>query len=553
MGLRSKVIGEERKGMKIFKKMVVVTLCMSMLGAVGCGTKEKTAELNEATIEVDADTPSWKVDTSSADLDWYINFDWFAQTWGSDLSSQFITEDTNVNVTYQGGSDDKLNTMLASGDLPDLITIDGTSPIVKDAAKFAMPLDVLAEKYDPYFLKHAAKQETLDFFTEEDSHIYGYPNFSAVKEDYEGDGIYGNQGFLVREDIYEQLGRPDMSTPEGFLAALEAAQNLGVKDELGRDITPFGVVDFGTPAGSVFQRALADFVGVPIITEDGEFYDRYTDEDFVLWMKTIATARREGYTEKDMITMTQADKDARVTNGSYFAYFTSDLIAETDCTSIWESDHPDKSYIAIDGPHSTKGRDKVLPAPGIEGWTLTFISKDCENPQKAMELLTYLVSEEGDMVMNYGREGETYTMVDGKPVLNADLLEFKQTDPAGFEKEIGLTTHLWLQDSVRLSGYMGLDQFPKSLQQAKAWTQDHVYPQFEVAQLDNELSKESARNVEKIQQRWNQTVATILESQSDAEVDQAIADFVQYRNENGYDKIVEERNAKIKSNIEKLN
>jgi ABC-2 type transport system ATP-binding protein len=40
--------------------------------------------------------------------------------------------------------------------------------------------------------------------------------------------------------------------------------------------------------------------------------------------------------------------------------------------------------------------------------------KDAKNPQKAMELLTYLVSEQGNNVMDFGREGQTYTVVDGK-------------------------------------------------------------------------------------------------------------------------------------------
>jgi putative aldouronate transport system substrate-binding protein len=519
----------------------------------GCGKKEE-AKLEEAKFEVDAETPSWKVDEDSADLTWYINFDWFAQVWGEDKSSVFISEDTKVNITYQGGADDKLNTMLASGDLPDIITIDGSSPIVSEAAKFALPLDELAEKYDPYFLKHAAKEETVKFFTKEDGHIYGYPNFSTTTEDYEGGGVYGNQVFLVREDIYETLGKPDMTTPEGLKKALEEAKALGVKDGLGKDIIPFGMTDFseGSEPNAIFTKTLADFIGVPVLTEDNEFYDRYTDEDLVKWTKAISDIRRDGLTDKDMITMTKDDKDARLSNGSYFAFFAPDVLAETDPLALWDSEHADQSYIAVNGPSSTIGRDSTMTSTTIEGWTQTFISKTCKNPQKAMELITYLVSEEGDTVMNYGREGETYELVDGIPVLNQDLLEFKQKDPGAFEKEVGLTTHLWLQDSARLSRYMGLDQFPTALQQPKEWTLDKVQPQFELAGVEACLSKESNRNMEKIKQKWAQTVAEMLDATSDEEVDKAMEEFVKYRDENGYDKIVEEKNAQIQINVDKL-
>lgn len=536
------------------KSIILLTLVAFVVALSGCGGKKTNAELPDSTIEVNKDTPSWENDKATAELDWYINFDWFAQTWGNDVSSKYITEDTGVNITYLGGSDDKLNTMMASGELPDIITVDGSNPFVKDADKFAIPLDVLAEKYDPYFLEKAAKPETVKFFTREDGHIYGYPNFSNTKSDYEKGGIYANQAFLVRKDIYEQLGKPDMTTPEGFISALEAAQKLDAKDELGKSVIPIGVSPFneGSEPNGVFNRTLADFIGVPMLTKDGKYYDRYTDADFQKWLKVFVDARQKGLTDRDMITMTKDDKDARITNGSYFVYFASDLNSETDTMTVWANENQGKEYIAVHGPSSTTGNKTALPGTSIEGWTQTFITKDCKDPQKAMEFLTYMVSEYGNVVMNYGREGETYTMVDGNPVLNGDLLEFKQTDPAGFEKEIGLTTHLWVQDSALLSRQMGLDQFPKALQQAKQWTLDYVVPQFELAGLDVYLSKESSRNAEKINQNWSQTVAKILDAKSDSEVNQAMNEFIKYRQDNGYDKLVEERNKQIEANEKKL-
>lgn len=538
------------------KSITLLAVAALAVSLTACGGKQTSENLPDSRIEVATETPSWKNDKAKADLEWYINFDWFAQVWGNDVSSKYITEDTGVNITYLGGSDDKLNTMMASGDLPDIITMEGNNPFVKDAEKFAIPLDVLAKKYDPYFLEKAAKPETLKFFTRDDGHIYGYPNFSNTKSDYEKGGVYGNQAFLVRKDIYEQLGKPDMTTPEGFISALEAAQKLAVKDELGKTVIPLGVTNFkkeNFDPNGIFNKTLADFIGVPVLTKDGKYNDRYTDADYQKWLKVIVAARQKGLTDRDMITMTKDDKDARLTNGSYFIYFASDLISETDPLSMWASEHPGKEYIAVNGPSSTVGNKTALPGTSIEGWTQTFITKNAKDPQKAMELLTYLVSEEGNNVMNFGREGETYTIVDGKPVMNPDLLKFKQTDPAGFEKKIGLTTHLWLQDSALLSRQMGLSQFPKAMQQPKQWTQDYVVPQFELASLDVYLSKESSRNKEKIEQNWSQTIARILDAKSDSEIDQAMNEFIQYRKENGYDKLVEERNNQIAANVKKLN
>lgn len=533
------------------KLMTILTTAALAVTIVGCN-KQDNVKLASSKIKVDENTPSWKTDKKTANLDWYINFDWFAQTWGNDVATKFITEDTHVNIKYQNGTDEKLNTMIASGDLPDIITLDGNDPLIKDADKFAMPLDELSKKYDPYFLKTAAKPETVKFFTRDDGHIYGYPNFSTTTSDYKKGGVYSNEAFMVRKDLYEKIGKPDMSTPEGFTAALEAVQKLNLKDNQGKPIVPFGTQDFTGPNSKIITDMFADFLGVPVVTKDGKFYDRYNDKDFKKWLKVFVSARQNGLTDKDMLTMTADDKNTRLTNGTYFAYFNPNIIGDTEPLTVWTNEHPDKEYIAVNGPSSTVGRKASLPGVGIEGWTQTFISKDCKNPQKAMEFVTYMASKYGNTVMNYGREGQTYTMVNGNPVLNKDLLDMKQKDPAGFETKVGLTTHLWLQDSALLSRQMGIAQFPKTLQQPKQWTVDYVAPRFELAGVDIYLSKPSARNIEKINQKWAETVAKSFDAKKNSDVDKAMAEFMNYRKDNGYDKVIEERNKQIKSTIKKL-
>lgn len=538
------------------KKILIFMLTMILgLSLAGCKAKETVSEdsydLPKAKIEVDKETPSWKKNKKEAELSWYVNYDWFAQVWGKDYATKFITEDTGVSVTYQAGTSENLNTMMASGELPDIITIDGADPLVKDAAKFALPLDVLADKYDPFFFNGASKKEVTDYYTLEDGHLYGYPNFATTQEDYEKGGLYGNEAFLVRKDIYEQIGQPDMSTPEGFLSALEKVKDLGLKDDNGNPIVPFGTWPLLTTEDHrIFADTVADMIGVPL-TEDDKYYDRYMDEDFQKWFGILSQARQDGLTDRDMLTMNDDNNNAQVINGSYFAYYQPNIIGDTDAMTQRFTKSQDASYIAVDGPASTVGRETIVQGPSLQGWTMTFISKQCKDPEKAMELLTYLTSPEGDTVMNYGREGKTYTMVDGKPVLNEDILAFKQNDPSKYEGEIGLGTHPWVTDSALLSRQMGSSQFPAALVQQKEWTSEKLFFPGKITNLDAKLSKESLRNLEKINQNWAQTSAKILSAKSDDEVKTQFDEFKSYRESTGWKKIVDERNEQIKNNIEK--
>ena len=89
----------------------------------GCGST-KTAEVEKVT---DPTKAAWEQDKTPITLDWYINFNWFAGKWGEDLTSQYVTKKTGVNLNIQvpaGDASQKLNTMMASGKLPDIITLD---------------------------------------------------------------------------------------------------------------------------------------------------------------------------------------------------------------------------------------------------------------------------------------------------------------------------------------------------------------------------------------------------------------------------------------------
>ena len=59
-------------------------------------------------------------------------------------------------------------------------------------------------------------QDTFKWYALEDGKTYGYPNYSNTKADYESGNIPVNDNFVIREDVYNALGKPDVSTPENF-------------------------------------------------------------------------------------------------------------------------------------------------------------------------------------------------------------------------------------------------------------------------------------------------------------------------------------------------
>ena len=65
------------------------------------------------------------------------------------------------------------------------------------------------------------------------------------------------------------------------------------------------------------------------------------------------------------------------------------------------------------------------------------ISATCSNPEAAARVLDYTYGEEGNMLANYGKEGVTYEMVDGKPVFT----DFVLHNPDGLSIEKALSIY----------------------------------------------------------------------------------------------------------------
>ena len=57
---------------------------------------------------------------------------------------------------------------------------------------------------------------------------------------------------------------------------------------------------------------------------------------------------------------------------------------------------------------------------------MAVVTTACENPEIAMRFLDYGYSAEGNRLYNFGKEGESYELADGRPVYKADLFDSKK-------------------------------------------------------------------------------------------------------------------------------
>ncbi len=540
------------------KKIKVVALGLAMVAAmsfVGC-SKNKGAS---ASGSKSSDVPGWKANADKPiKFDWYINFSWFARHWGDSKVSKYITEKTGVDVNFivpAGNEAEKLNAMIAGDALPDLITLgwwEGQIPMMIDA-DLLYSLDELADKYDPYFYK-AADPAKVGWYRQADGHIYGYPNASFTSTAYEkyAGKLTSNETFLVRKDMYEALGSPDMTTPEGFLNALRAAK-AKFPTVNGQSLIPFGTNEFGDTGCSQLQGYLAHFLAIAP-EKDGKFVNAdlglTDDPEYIRWMKMFRQAHEEGLFTTDVFVDKRSQIEEKAAQGRYFCMLYQNWDMQAPQNTLYARD-PNSIYIAVDGPKNSKGDDPVLAGGGIAGWTVTLVSKNCKDPARAIQFLTYLISEEGQMDTNFGIEGETYTIENGVPKLTPEVAALDKNDKNKQETDIGVQYTYWMLMDTAWQAQFGSDYAP-SLEQPQLWTRPYVHSYAAYDGLTLPVGSDEQLIYEDIQRRWGKVLPQMIRASSEAEFDKIVADFNEYKKDKGIDKVIAAQTELMNINKKKL-
>lgn len=539
------------------KIMNAVIVAVLLVGSVFAGGSKEESSATVTKVGT-ADTPGWELNAATPiTFDWYINFSWFARKWGDSKVSKYITDKTGVNINFivpAGNEAEKLNSMIAGDTLPDLITLgwwEGQVNMMVEAG-LVEPLNKLAKEYDPYFFKVANSQKT-GWYTKDNGNFYGYPNASFTPADYKkyAGKLTSNETFLVRKDMYEAIGSPDMSTPEGFLAALRAAKMKFPKIN-GQDIIPIAFQEFGDTGCGSLQAYLCHFLALQPET-NGVYDDEalgIDNPEYVRWLKVFRQAFSEGLIPVDVFVDKRSQIEEKAAQGRYFCMMYQNWDMQAAQNGLYAND-PDSIYIAVDGPKNTKGSNPELGGGGISGWTLTLISKNCKDKARAIQFLSYMISEEGQYDIVYGIPGETYNIIDGIPELTPEIKALDSNDKNKQETEIGVQSTYWmLMDNAWMAQWP--TEYAPSLEQPQMWTKPYVVSYAQYDNLSLTPGSDEALIYDEIQRKWGAILPKLIMAETERDFDQLWNEYQQFKIDKGYKKVQTLQTKLLEKNKEKL-
>ncbi|MFT4145983.1 MAG: extracellular solute-binding protein [Mobilitalea sp.] len=403
---------------KIFCFTMAMVMTVSSLMACSSQKNDKEEKNTPSPATQEGTEVEGEKTKDIVEVDWYVDLPWWSwngNAFGEDLTSQIILEKTGVKINFivpasDGG--EQLSSMIASDELPDIITVEGwwssrTRMLTYQMATedYLWAFNDLMDQYAPE-LKDVMRQDVFDWYAEADGKTYLVPNYAYSKEDLvPGEQLVPNGAITIRQDLYEAIGSPDMSTPEGFLAACEKIKNE-VKTYNGQEIIPIQLYE--GVGNSILW--LAQYFATPYEDENGNYVYDFTHENYKEALQFLNTAYQKGLISDANFSDSRELVNEKVASGRVFAMITApqDFVPQLQSLYDLDSNAVYKTVVL----RNSKGEDPVLQDIRGFGWLTTGISKGTKYPEQIAKLFDFLLSDEGQIAMCYGKEGVTFNYND---------------------------------------------------------------------------------------------------------------------------------------------
>lgn len=374
------------------------------LSVCGCGEK-KTSETDENTF-----TYWCSMDASTVSV---------YETYNDSPVYQYLEEKTGIHMDFihppTGQANEQFTLMLASKDYPDIIQASwvtypgGQEKAISD--KVIIPLNDIMKKYAPDCYKLITENESFDRYCKTNGGDY----FMFPVLNGSGYNIFG--GLVLRKDWLDELNLPVPETIEQWETTLRA-----FKEKKGAT-APF-TCQFAVMGSSHTNQAFngAFEVGKRLYVDNGTVKFGPMEDAYKDWLSLMNKWYEEGLLDVEYGTNTSQAVLSKMSNGESGATF--GFVGGIVGPLLQMNEGTDYDLAAA--PYLT-GADNVphfaaLEADVVDNGSVA-VSTACRNPEKVAEWINYFYTEEGMRIRQFGIEGVSYDMVDGKPKFKDNVVK----------------------------------------------------------------------------------------------------------------------------------
>lgn len=366
----------------------------------------------------------------------------FATNYSENIAYQKVMENTGIEIEFihpsPGQEQEQFNTMIASGEWPDIIIGGGRyKGGIQQGVEDGVYLDLTPymETYAPdYYAIANYNDDIRRELTTENGSYYAMYATRHPEDPVPAPWFRPN----VRKDWLDEFNMEVPQTLDEVEAYFEA-----IRANKGEDVLCVVFPKQGSWTDEIFYQAYDLYPGFYVV--DGKVTHGNIEPKLKDYVSRMNSWYEKGYISKDFLSYDESQVAGLFQTGKIGMFLDS-----VDVAYIRASE---AGVEAISTPYFRLNRGDKLhtgPRAGYNEGQDAVISTDCKNPELALQFLNYAFTEEGAMLYNYGVEGVTYTMENGEPVFTQEMVnpEDMTTEAANYLKRIHFATKRTVSDTV---------------------------------------------------------------------------------------------------------
>ncbi len=424
----------------------IIALVLTVLIALQLGAckeaGESSRELSASDSGKKAEDSEQKDKESSLYFDEPLSFTWMIAESDIPLKDDILTlnwlrENMNVDIHIMAVPDSdystKLSTMIGTDSLPDVVEIDASTAKMIAASGMILNLSEYAESMPDYLALMEDEERAINTETYKyEGDLYGF----QILEDYR---IGIAPLVVIRMDLLEEYG---IETPTSWEALYDAMLTMKQKDPDNYIFSTRNGISY--LLGNIAYSMGAGGYGATQ-SEYPVYYEPTVDKyvygpgkaEFKNAVQYLAKAYGDELLHPDYNIMDRTMVTSYLTSGKLSMVIDNTTFTNSYNEAIREI-YPQALFDMLDP--LTFGED--APARQVtfsKDWgQFSAINSKVERGEDMVKFFNWLYTEEGELLTNYGIEGETYEMENGEPVWLDSVCEIG--DFAAIRANYGLGT-----------------------------------------------------------------------------------------------------------------